>query len=84
MVICFFSVLRTEYIASAVAGNLLWFLAISYYIYITFLGYNSIPFLKNTKLLLIPLSGMALFVIIATPFNINLTKMMCDFYQYRI
>jgi len=36
-------------------GNTLYLSALTYYFYITFLGYNSLPFLHNTELLLAPI-----------------------------
>ncbi|KAJ5573045.1 hypothetical protein N7450_010029 [Penicillium hetheringtonii] len=36
-------------------GNTLYLSALIYYTYITFLGYNALPFLHNTELLLIPI-----------------------------
>ncbi|KAJ5152879.1 uncharacterized protein N7482_009357 [Penicillium canariense] len=36
-------------------GNSLYLSALIYYTYITFLGYNALPFLHNTELLLIPI-----------------------------
>ncbi|KAL4815998.1 UNC-50 [Aspergillus spinulosporus] len=42
-------------------GNTLYLSAFTYYTYITFLGYNALPFLHNTELLLLPI---LLFVIL--------------------
>jgi len=45
-------------------GNSFWLIAITYYIYITFLGYSALPILKNTQIILyatIPL--MATFIV---------------------
>lgn len=36
-------------------GNTLYLSALIYYTYITFLGYNALPFLHNTELLLAPI-----------------------------
>ncbi|KAL4767440.1 UNC-50 [Aspergillus nidulans var. acristatus] len=36
-------------------GNTLYLSAFTYYTYITFLGYNALPFLHNTELLLLPI-----------------------------
>ncbi|TPR05094.1 hypothetical protein CAN33_0033015 [Aspergillus niger] len=40
-------------------GNTLYLSAITYYTYITFLGYNALPFLHNTELLLLPILAFA-------------------------
>ncbi|KAL1998885.1 hypothetical protein VTN02DRAFT_5422 [Thermoascus thermophilus] len=36
-------------------GNTLYLSALTYYTYITFLGYNALPFLHHTELLLVPI-----------------------------
>ncbi|THC95466.1 hypothetical protein EYZ11_005060 [Aspergillus tanneri] len=41
-------------------GNTLYLSALTYYTYITFLGYNALPFLHNTELLLLPILGFAI------------------------
>ncbi|KAL1866575.1 hypothetical protein Plec18167_009032 [Paecilomyces lecythidis] len=40
-------------------GNTLYLSALTYYTYITFLGYNALPFLHNTELLLLPIAVFA-------------------------
>ncbi|KAJ8297618.1 hypothetical protein KUTeg_003311 [Tegillarca granosa] len=65
-------------------GNTLWLIAIFYYIYITFLGYSALPFLKNTRTLLFPLMGVVLIYILSLVFGWNFTTGMCDFYKYRV
>lgn len=40
-------------------GNTLYLSAVTYYTYITFLGYNALPFLHNTELLLLPILALA-------------------------
>ncbi|KAE8395387.1 UNC-50 [Aspergillus alliaceus] len=41
-------------------GNTLYLSALTYYTYITFLGYNALPFLHNTELLLLPILAFAI------------------------
>ncbi|KAL2816323.1 UNC-50 [Aspergillus granulosus] len=41
-------------------GNTLYLSAVTYYTYITFLGYNALPFLHNTELLLLPILVFAI------------------------
>ena len=36
-------------------GNTLYLSGLTYYIYITFLGYNALPFLHHTEILLLPI-----------------------------
>ena len=40
---------------SVLLGNTLWLVGLSYYVYITFLGYNALPFLERTVYLLYPI-----------------------------
>ncbi|RAQ43907.1 integral membrane protein [Aspergillus flavus] len=44
---------------STFLGNTLYLSALAYYTYITFLGYNALPFLHNTELLLLPILAFA-------------------------
>lgn len=46
-------------------GNTLYLSAFIYYTYITFLGYNALPFLHNTELLLVPILVFAVLWLIS-------------------
>jgi hypothetical protein len=46
-------------------GNSLYLSALIYYTYITFLGYNALPFLHNTELLLVPILIFAILWLIS-------------------
>ncbi|ODM18350.1 hypothetical protein SI65_06221 [Aspergillus cristatus] len=46
---------RSGNFLAAFLGNTLYLSAFTYYTYITFLGYNALPFLHNTELLLLPI-----------------------------
>ncbi|KAJ5219816.1 hypothetical protein N7468_009020 [Penicillium chermesinum] len=46
-------------------GNTLYLSALIYYTYITFLGYNALPFLHNTELLLVPILVFAVLWVIS-------------------
>ncbi|KAL4995693.1 UNC-50 [Aspergillus recurvatus] len=46
-------------------GNTLYLSALTYYTYITFLGYNALPFLHNTELLLLPILLFAILWLIS-------------------
>ncbi|ELU08114.1 hypothetical protein CAPTEDRAFT_148077 [Capitella teleta] len=65
-------------------GNSLWLIAVVYYIYITFLGYSSLPFLKNTRLLLYPMSAMLLIYFLSLGLGWNFSQGLCYFYKYRV
>ncbi|VDM12184.1 unnamed protein product [Wuchereria bancrofti] len=64
-------------------GNTIWFVAVVYYIYITFLGYTALPILKNTHVFLYPISFLFIFYVatVTAGWNISLTAM--DFYHLR-
>ncbi|XP_004575434.1 protein unc-50 homolog [Maylandia zebra] len=65
-------------------GNTLWLIAIGYYLYITFLGYNALPFLKNTVVLLYPFALLGLLYILSISLGWNFTRGLCSFYKYRV
>ncbi|KAI9771448.1 MAG: hypothetical protein M1840_002068 [Geoglossum simile] len=66
-------VVSRDYWISLFLGNTLYLIAFTYYIVITFLGYNALPFLHHTEILLSPI---AVFVILwaITLFGYNLPK----------
>lgn len=83
-------------------------MALVYYVYITFLGYNcesnpryktlnrwlidvfitrhmaGIAFLKNTRLILAPLTLIALLYIVTLIIGWNVTQTFMNFYHYRV
>ncbi|XP_039196552.1 protein unc-50 homolog isoform X1 [Crotalus tigris] len=65
-------------------GNTFWLVAISYYIYVTFLGYSALPFLKNTVVLLYPFALLILLYVVSLAIGWNFTKALCVFYTYRV
>lgn len=65
-------------------GNTLWFVAAIYYCYITYLGYRSLPYLKDTQFILYGLVPALLVYVISILAGINLLKMMMNFYEYRV
>lgn len=65
-------------------GNTFWLVAIFYYIYITFLGYSALPFLRNTRPLLFPLTGVVLLYILSLAGGWNFSRGLCFFYHYRV
>ena len=65
-------------------GNSLWLCALGYYVYITFLGYNSLPFLRNTKRFLYPMGILFLFYLITLAMNWNLSVSLMYFYSNRV
>ncbi|KAK5639086.1 hypothetical protein RI129_011578 [Pyrocoelia pectoralis] len=73
-----------EWFISRYLGNTFWLTAVSYYIYITFLGYSSLPMLKRTHLLLVPLPIVILFYVISLAAGFNITYFLMKFYTERI
>lgn len=52
-------------ILSVLLSNSLYFFAFSYYVYITFLGYQLLPSLHNTEIILLPIPVFAVLWLIA-------------------
>lgn len=75
--------LSMEYRLSCAIGNTLWYISVSYYIYITFLGYSCLPFVKKTRLLLYPFTITTLIFVISIALNINFDRILTSFYTYR-
>lgn len=69
---------------SCAFGNTLWLIATGYYVYITFLGYSSLPFLKNTQVILYPLTVLLLIYIVCVLIGWNLSRGLCHFYAMRV
>lgn len=60
-------------------GNTLYFGSLSYYFVITFYGYNALPFLEHTQLILLPVGMLSILYTISL-FGFNVAKTMTDFY----
>jgi len=76
--------IERDWFISTMFGNTLWLVALSYYIYITFLGYSSLNILKRTNYFLAPLTILVFFYILTLGLNWNLSKSLMDFYKYRV
>ncbi|XP_062517880.1 protein unc-50 homolog isoform X2 [Corticium candelabrum] len=61
-------------------GNALWLMALSYYSYITFLGYSSLAFLKKTVLFLYAIPLFFLLYIVAALLGLSCSSLARDFY----
>ncbi|KAE9967395.1 hypothetical protein BLS_006401 [Venturia inaequalis] len=66
-------VVAKEYWLSLLLGNSLYLLAFGYYTIITFLGYNALPFLAHTELLLFP-TGVLTILWFASLFGFNMSR----------
>eukprot|EP00066_Takifugu_rubripes_P015046 XP_011604312.1 PREDICTED: protein unc-50 homolog [Takifugu rubripes] len=77
-------VINSDWFLGYFVGNTLWLVAIGYYLYITFLGYNALPFLTNTVVLLYPFALLGLVYILSVSLGWNFTQGLCWFYKYRV
>ncbi|XP_063709752.1 protein unc-50 homolog [Culicoides brevitarsis] len=78
------AIISQDWFFSRLFGNTLWLLAIGYYVYITFLGYNCINHLKNTRAILavMPIALLVYIVTLIIGWNFCVTLM--NFYHYRV
>lgn len=66
-------------------SNLMYAVALSWYWYITHLGYRSLPFLSNTEVFLFPIAAVCLFLLVTLvgyPLGLgyNAARVMARFY----
>lgn len=65
-------------------GNTLWLFALCYYVYITFLGYKALPFLRSTQLFLYPMTALVFVYILSIMMQWNFTSGIVNFYHFRL
>lgn len=65
---------------STVLSNLLYAVALSYYHYLSFLGYSALPFLEHTEVFLYPIVGILLMVPFAILTGFNPTRFTLNIY----
>ncbi|XP_015787088.1 protein unc-50 homolog [Tetranychus urticae] len=81
----FFNVLiNSDWFFARLFGNTLWYISAIYYVYITFLGYSSLPNLHRTQFILYPLVPLFFFYILTLVADINICRIIMDFYKYRV
>lgn len=78
------TIINKDWYISTLIGNTFWVCAIGYYVYILFLGFSSLPFLKNTQVLLYPFTLLIILYIITIAINLNLSHMLMNVYVYRV
>jgi len=76
--------LNHTWFISALIGNSLWFIAISYYVYVTFLGYTALGFLRGTQIFLYPVTFLFIGCIAAATLGWNFSSVLMDFYHFRV
>ncbi|KAJ8901173.1 hypothetical protein NDN08_007023 [Rhodosorus marinus] len=64
----------------AIFANLLYCCAGAYYTFVTFLGYDILPFLQHTTVFLYPIPACGFFFIITTAMRINICRAVMAFY----
>jgi len=69
-----------SFFLSTVLSNLLYAVAFTYYLYITFMGYTALPFLQNTQIFLYPVGIFFLLFIIGIIFGFNATVFVMNIY----
>lgn len=81
----FADIISHEWFISRLLGNTFWFVAVLYYMYITFLGYSSLHILNKLHLLLTPLPLIILIYIISLTSGLNIThSLMTYVYKKRV
>ncbi|XP_018578813.1 protein unc-50 homolog [Anoplophora glabripennis] len=76
--------ISNEWFLSRLLGNTFWLVAVLYYMYITFLGYSSLQFLRHTHLIISPLPLVIIFYIISLVSGFNITQALMHFYKFRV
>ncbi|KAJ8950279.1 hypothetical protein NQ318_021134 [Aromia moschata] len=69
---------------SRLLGNTFWLVAVLYYMYITFLGYSSLQFLKHVHLIISPLPLVMFLYIVTLISGFNITRVLVNFYKHRV
>ncbi|KAF9584806.1 Protein unc-50 [Lunasporangiospora selenospora] len=76
----FMKVLLKEFWICALLGNTLYMTAIVYYCYITFLGYNALPFVRHPEMFLYPITIFVVLYVIALILGYNVSAKVLDMY----
>lgn len=77
-------VLSHDGFLSHLIGNVLWMVALGYYIYITFLGYSALPFIRNARVFLYLLTVLAPTFMLLMICGVNMSRELVDFYHNRV
>ncbi|XP_026474069.1 protein unc-50 homolog [Ctenocephalides felis] len=80
----YYGVISHDLFISRLIGNSFWMMAVSYYIYITFLGYSCIPELRHLRLLLAPLPALFVVYLISLAVGWNVSETLINFYLGRV
>ena len=72
--------LFTKSFFSALLANALYGASYVYYFYITFLGYQSLPFVRKADLFLYPAAVLTIALVVLTLFKFNTSLFLSNFY----
>lgn len=78
------ALIYADHFVGRLFGNTLWLIGSTYYVYITFLGYASLPYLKNTRYILCAVVPLFLFYLVTLIAGMNVCRIIMDFYHYRV
>lgn len=67
-------VLMRESFVCTLLANVMYAVAFTYYLYVTFLGYDALPFLQNTTVFLYPIAIVGIVFLLACLFNFNICR----------
>ncbi|KAG0097829.1 Protein unc-50 [Podila epicladia] len=76
----FMKVLVKDFWICSLLGNTLYMVAIVYYCYITFLGYNALPFLRHPEMFLYPITIFVVLYVLALILGINVSAKVLAMY----
>jgi len=80
----FVSIIKQTWFLSILVGNTFWLVSLSYYFYITFLGYSALNFLRKTTIFLMPMVPIALIYLFSLMVGWNFTSSLMSFYKARL
>eukprot|EP00053_Salpingoeca_punica_P003696 m.44725 g.44725 ORF g.44725 m.44725 type:complete len:252 (+) comp12359_c0_seq2:243-998(+) len=69
-----------DWLISTIIADTLWLVAISYYMYITFLGYQALSFLRRTNVFLYPIALVIVLYVVAVALNWNISLTVFRYY----
>lgn len=80
----FVSIIKQTWFLSILIGNTFWLVSLSYYFYITFLGYSALNFLRKTTIFLMPIVPIGLIYLFSLLIGWNFTSSLMSFYKARL
>ncbi|CAH1113106.1 unnamed protein product [Psylliodes chrysocephalus] len=77
-------IISHDWFLSILLGNTFWLCSCLYYFYITFLGYNSLQILNNTRYFLAPVPWILIFYFFTLLMHWNISQIVMNFYRNRV